>query len=250
MLVVFATAALAVVVVALPASLAGRLLPDTVHAEDFSGSVWHGSAGSVTIRGRPAGGIEWRLHPLALLQMHIEADVRWVMRGFVLDGTVSSSRGTLTVREVTGGGPIEDLADLGVPSGWHGQAQVQVREAGVQWADSTLQLRSAVGDLSVAHAAAMQLGDGADLGNYTLHFSNPAVAAGSEAGAVLKDQGGPLELEATIQVTLAEHRATLSGMVRARPGAPPAVQHLIDDLAQVHARDADGRLPLDAEFTL
>lgn len=250
MLAVFVAAALTVAIVALPASFLGRFLPPGAQIEDFSGTVWHGSAGSITLAGHPAGGLEWRLHPLALLRMHIDADVRWVRRSVVLEGRVSASRGALTLSDAAGGGPLEDLSDLGLPLGWRGLIGVHLREAGVQWSNSNLQLRSAVGELSLKGASAAQFADGADLGDYTLRFANPALAAGAEAVGVLKDEGGPLDLQATIQVALAERRATLSGTVRARPGAPPALQHLIDDLGVLHARDAQGRLPLDAEFTL
>ena len=50
-----AAALLAVVVAALPASLIARFLPPGVGAEDFSGTIWHGSAGRITAGGRPAG---------------------------------------------------------------------------------------------------------------------------------------------------------------------------------------------------
>ena len=40
---------------ALPASLATRFLPPQVQAEDFSGTLWHGSAGRLTAFGHNAG---------------------------------------------------------------------------------------------------------------------------------------------------------------------------------------------------
>ena len=58
----------------------------TVHAEDFSGSLWHGSAGKISVNARDAGALEWRLHPAALLGMAVAADLHWVKVGFVLDG--------------------------------------------------------------------------------------------------------------------------------------------------------------------
>src|SRR5271170_6690327 len=79
-------AALGVAVMALPASMVTRFLPEGVSAEDFSGSVWHGSAGRITANGRDVGALEWRLHPAALLRLHVGADLHWVKRGFVLDG--------------------------------------------------------------------------------------------------------------------------------------------------------------------
>jgi hypothetical protein len=62
-------AVLAVVIAVLPASLANRFLPPAVRAEDFSGTLWHGSAGRITVAGRDAGALEWHLHPLALFKL-------------------------------------------------------------------------------------------------------------------------------------------------------------------------------------
>ena len=60
-------AVLAVIVIALPASMLKRYLPAGVNAEDFSGTVWHGSAGAITANGVNLGAVEWHLHPGALL---------------------------------------------------------------------------------------------------------------------------------------------------------------------------------------
>src|ERR1700731_3064998 len=98
----------AVIIVALPASMITRFLPPSVHAEDFSGSIWHGSAGKISVDARDAGALEWRLHPAALLGMAVAADVHWVKVGFVLDAAVKIDRQGLTAHGVKGGGPIED----------------------------------------------------------------------------------------------------------------------------------------------
>src|SRR5579863_231635 len=84
-----------IVVCVLPASLLTRFLPPAVHAEDFSGSIWHGSAGRLTANGRPAGAIEWTLHPLALARLHLVADLHWVRGGFAMDGTADATRTSL-----------------------------------------------------------------------------------------------------------------------------------------------------------
>src|ERR1700738_5059125 len=81
-------AALAVIVVALPASAITHFLPPSIHAEDFSGSMWHGSAGKMSFDGRDAGALEWRLHPAALLGLALAADVHWVKVGFVVDAAL------------------------------------------------------------------------------------------------------------------------------------------------------------------
>src|ERR1700736_5556084 len=99
-------AALAVIIAALPASIITHFLPPSVHAEDFSGSMWHGSAGKISVDAREAGALEWRLHPAALLGMNLAADVHWVKVVFVVDAAVTIDRQGLTAHAVKGGGPI------------------------------------------------------------------------------------------------------------------------------------------------
>src|SRR6202163_1446722 len=89
-------ALLAVIIAALPASIITHFLPPSVHAEDFSGSLWHGSAGKISVDARDAGALEWRLHPAALLGMDVAADVHWVKVGFVVGAAVNIDRQGVT----------------------------------------------------------------------------------------------------------------------------------------------------------
>src|ERR1700728_4311897 len=126
-LILIGIAAIAVAIVAaLPASIVARFLPPTVIAEDFSGGLWHGSAGRIIVNGRDAGALEWRLHPAALLGMALSADLHWVKVGFVIDAAVKIDRQGFAARDVKGGGPIEDLRDLGVAAGWRGTADIHL----------------------------------------------------------------------------------------------------------------------------
>src|SRR5579864_7424352 len=85
-------AMLAVIIAAMPASIVTHFLPPAAHAEDFSGTLWHGSAGKIRFNARDAGALEWRLHPAALLGMTLAADLHWVKVGFVLDAAVKIDR--------------------------------------------------------------------------------------------------------------------------------------------------------------
>jgi hypothetical protein len=255
-----ALAALMVVVIALPASTVKRFLPASVGAEDFSGSLWHGSAGNVTVNARNIGAIEWHLHPWSLLKLAVAADLHWVRIGFLADGTVDFSSHGLTLRNVQGGGPIEDLRDLGIAEGWRGTANFSFSELKVAFANGTagprtagngaVTITSAVGDVNVSNLASPQVADGADLGGYTLHLADAAVTPGADATADLMDTGGPLEVQATIHFSANVHAGMLSGTIKARLGAPPALLRQLDNLAQLHARDAQGAIPVELEFTL
>jgi hypothetical protein len=239
-------AVLGVVIAALPASIVTHFLPPSVHAEDFSGSLWHGSAGRINVNARPAGAVEWRLHPASLLGLAVAADLHWVKVGFVIDAAVTLDRRGFTAQDVKGGGPIEDLQDLGVAPGWHGAAAIDFRSVK---GDFTKPL-AASGEIQVSNLASAQFADGADLGGYALRFPQDAVGADGNVSAQLSDTGGPVDLQAVIHYSAAERTATLSGSLRERPDAPAALRSQIDNLAQMHVRDKQGRIPVDFEFAL
>jgi hypothetical protein len=254
-----ALVALAVVVIALPASMVRRFLPSAVAADDFSGSVWHGSAGSITLGGQNVGALEWHLSPWPLFALNLVADLHWVKMGFVADGTVTLNAHEVTLRNLQGGGPIEDLHDLGIAPGWHGAADFRFSEVQASFGGGALggtagrgavTLHSAVGDVRLTDLASPAIAHGVDLGGYTLHVAEPRLAPGADAAAELSDAGGPLEVRATIHLAANGHSGTLSGTVKARADAPPPVRTQLDQLAELHAPDAQGRIPVDLEFTL
>lgn len=229
----------------LPASIIARFLPPQVRAEDFSGSLIHGAAGTIKVNGHEAGAIEWQIHPLALLRADLLADIHWVKVSFVIDGTVQLDAKGVTARDVHGGGPLENLRDLGLPTDWRGTCTLSLAEIKSDFS----KLQSAVGSLQVADLASASIAGGADLGGYTLQLANGAVTQDGNINAALADTGGPVEVQAQIQFSPAARTGTLSGTLKARPDASPELRHQLDNLAQVRPRDAQGRFPVDLEFT-
>jgi hypothetical protein len=242
-------ALLAVVVAVLPASLVNKFLPPTVRAEDFSGTLWHGSAGRLTVAGRDAGALEWQLHPLALFALRVDADLHWVKGSFVLDGVAQVSRSDLEASDLRGGGPIADLSSFGLVPGWQGVAEIRIRHIAAGLAGPSPVLRSAVGEIDVADVSSPRVAGGADIGSYALTFDDASLSSGDTARAALIDKGGPLSLDASITLTPQSRTGMLSGTVKERADAPPALRKDLDDVAQLHARDAQGRIPIDLEFT-
>lgn len=257
LILVVVLAVIAVSIMALPASMIVRLLPPSLIAEDFSGTLWHGSAGRLAFNARSVGAVEWHLHPAALLRLVVSADVHWVKVGFMADGAFETDSQGLTLRHVEGGGPIDDVSDLGLGRGWHGTSTFNFSEVKIAFAggaggsgSGAPALLAAVGDFSVANLTSPMVADGADLGGFTLHFADGVIPPDADASAELSDTGGPLEIQAAIHLSAAGHSGMLSGTIRERPGAPPSVRRELDNLAQLHARDASGRIPIDLEFTL
>jgi len=237
---------LAVVIASLPASLVAHFLPPFVHAEDYSGSLWHGSAGKISVDSRDAGALEWWLHPLSLLEMSVVADLHWVKVGFVADATVKIDRHGYTAHAIKGGGPIEDLRDFGIAPGWRGIADLNFSELKGDFARPL----AAVGELRVSNLMSARVAGGADLGGYELSLPEGAVDAEGNVTAKLVDTGGPLDLQALIHYSAKDRAGVLSGTVKERPDAPAALLGQINDLAQMRGRDPQGRVPVDLELAL
>lgn len=243
LLVLIAVAVAAIFV--LPASLAGRFLPPQVRANDFSGSLLHGAAGKLQVNGRDAGAIEWQVHPLALLGLSIVADIHWVKIGFVIDGTAQVSRSGILAHDIKGGGPLENLSDLGFAAGWRGTVSLSFSQIKSDF--HTLQ--AAVGNIAVAGIASAGVAQGSDLGSYVLQLGPGSVAADGNLTAQLKDNGGPVEAQARIQFSPATRTGLLSGTLKERPDASPVLVNQLNNLAQIRPRDANGRFPVELEFT-
>jgi Type II secretion system (T2SS), protein N len=241
-----AAALAAVIIAVLPASIVTHFLPPSVHADNFSGSIWHGSAGKFSVNARDAGALEWRMHPAALLGMTVAADLRWVNVGFVLEGAASIGRHGFTARDIKGGGPIEDLRNLGLAADWRGTAIVNLSELKSDF----VALQSVVGEIDVANLRAAQLANGADMGSYALKLPEGAAGSDGNVTAQLADTGGPLELRAVIHYATRERAGQLTGTLRERTQLPAALQTQLQNLSQLRGRDPQGRIPVDLEFAL
>jgi hypothetical protein len=235
----------AVIIATLPASLAKHFLPASVSAQELSGSLWHGSAGTIMVNSRNAGALEWQLHPSALLKLALAADVHWVKGGFALDAIGHLDGHGFSAENVHGGGPIEDLSTLGIPAGWHGTAAIKLDEVSGDFSAVT----AATGDIQVTNLACNQVAAGSDLGDYDLNIPPGATAADGSTTAKLSDRGGPVQVQADIRLSPKEHSGLLSGTIMARAEASPALRKQIDNLAQLHVRDSQGRIPVEFEFT-
>jgi hypothetical protein len=235
----------AATVFVLPASMITHFLPAQVHAEDFSGSLVHGAAGRLKVNAREAGAVEWRLHPLSLLRLAMVADIHWVKVGFVIDGTVELGARGVAAHDIKGGGPIENLGDLGLAAGWRGSASLAFVEASSDFR----KLDSAAGKIDVTNLSAADIAAGEDLGSYELQLAAGAVAPDGSITANLTDTGGPLEAQAQIRFSPATRTGMLSGTLKERPEASPALHDQLNNLAQLRPRDASGRFPVELEFT-
>ncbi len=234
-----------VVLSALPASLLTRALPPTVQANDLSGTVWHGSAGKLTWQGRDVGALEWRLRPGALLHLVVELELHWVKGALALDATADLDRGGVIAHDVKGGGPLEDLHDIGALADVHGSVEVALTRIETDFT----RLRALVGELRVSNIGIARVDGGADLGNYVLQFADGAVDANGAITGGLNDAGGPLEIRGSLQLSPQEHRGTITATLLERATMSPELRADVQNLAQLRGRDLQGRIPADLEFS-
>jgi hypothetical protein len=240
-----AIAVLAVLLVALPASLAGRLLPSGVQAADYSGNFWHGAAGKIIVNGYPSGALEWQLHPGELLHRQLGVDVHWAKGEFGLAARGHLRLQGIEVDSVAGGGALEELGSLTGLSGWRATVAVAIE----RFSASFDRLTAMTGDITVADLHVANIGDDINLGAYTLHFDPPAAGSSGALVGQIRDTSGPLEVHATLTLNPQTHSSVLSGTAKERESASPALRTALEDLARLRPRDAQGRIPLEIEFS-
>lgn len=224
----------------LPAAVIKHFIPPFVQLGDLSGTIWHGVAGRIAIGGSSAGAVEWRLHPLDLIRGTADVDAHWVDHRISLRANARISPGGLSADAIRGTVPITDLAAFGVAPGWRGTAHLDLSHLQTDYT----RIESIEGSLRLSQLSSSLIAGGAPLGDYLLRFDG-----GAAMRARVRDTGGPLRLRATATIDSSTGRGTISGTLRARAGAAPALASVVDQMAQLRGRDATGAVPVDLEFT-
>lgn len=229
---------LVVLVVVFPAGWLAGLLPAAIHCANWKGTLWRGSCHQLTVAlpGKPRVIIEstgWTLHALPLLRARAAVEF-----------SVSDARGDASGHLELAAGPAVVLRDAVahatvdpqlpgfLPQGWRGRVEAARLE--LDWVAN--EIRHLQGDLRF-----LDLRDekGQDVGSYHLVF--PPAAAPPFKGQ-LNDEGGPLDLRGTLELT-ADRRWTIEGSVKARGGTASGIGANLQILG---APDASGRYPLSA----
>lgn len=210
-------------------------LPADVHCEAVSGSLWSGRCGRAWLS-RPQGAspvvvqVDWRVAPLRLLQGRLAVQLQLARGGSVLQAEVLRGWGHTEVRSLRGLARLEDQLLPVVAVGWQGAARFD----GLQLTLRGQQLAMAQGELRLLQLR--RAGPPAvDFGDLLLRW--PAPAPAGTVAARVSDLGGPLQVQATLQLSSAG-AWQLEGSVapRAAPSADLAAQ-----LALLGPADANGR---------
>lgn len=225
----------AFIVALAPARILADLLPREVATlTDAEGTVWSGSAQSLSVAGLQFSDVRWDLHALALLIGRLSASVeaKWG-DGFVQGDAAIGLTGALRLRDVRAVGPLAPITQRMNLGGAGGELAVEVAALDVvdDWPTRI------VGELRVGRVALNLIGvPGALTGNYRLSFDMDDVAEGDEIPGALTDGGGPLEIVGELRLT-PPRNYSIQARIKARPGAPP---ELANGLALVGPRQPDG----------
>jgi hypothetical protein len=226
-------------VVVFPASWLRSVLPAPLSCTNLAGSLWRGQCLGLTIA-QPGqtpfrlDSVSWKLHALSLLRARVQADVAVAGPELSAAALVTmQSGGRLRIANLSGSGALDHARLAALPAGWSASAEAQ---------NLTLEIDAQQLTALSGVLLARQLRDarGTGFGDYRLEF--PAQSESPFRGA-LTDQGGPMQLQAELQLN-ADQSWQLRGTVILRPGSPPGLASALDQLATA---DINGRRTFTVE---
>jgi general secretion pathway protein N len=210
------------VLLRLPAAWVSSRLPAAVQCEFPAGTVWNGSCGQLRVAAVSLSEPHWQLLPLQMLRL------RFALRVTCNDpratGTADLALGfghALFLRNVAVDLPVDGGIVPWFPDGWSGQLHIDLASADLQGG----RLNAARGTLT---ARSLRGANGqSELGSYALKFLEPG--PDGQIRAELKDLGGPLQLQGTLQLRR-DGNYELNGHVMARTEASDDLQHWMEML--------------------
>jgi hypothetical protein len=217
---------IAALVVVFPASWIKGALPPQVTCAALSGSLWRGQCAGLAFA--PTAGqhlrvdaLDWKLHPLPLLQGRLQADINMTSPDLSARGEVQlGARGQIGVTGLSGRILLDHSRLAALPAGWSAQAEAREFSIGIENGRLTK-----LGGVLLAR----QLRDarGTGFGDFRLEF--PLQDKAPFRGA-LGDEGGPMQLQSQLELN-ADQSWQLRGTIRLRPGSPPGLASALDQLA-------------------
>jgi general secretion pathway protein N len=229
-----------VLVVRFPARWLAPLLPHSLHCQQLAGSAWQGSCTGLNGSGNAAGDLTWDVQVLQLLRARLDLRLDFTILGSYARGEVALGfGGAVHGRDLSVDLPLTSALVSSLPAGAH--ARLLGKLALVEWTGkyfSELQGELAIQDLVGAQGQAF--------GNYQITFA-PGAASDSADTPVgeVHDGGGPLQLEATVQLTR-DPGYLVQGRVASRPAASAEI---VDMLKYLGSPDAAGRRPFSLSGT-
>lgn len=229
-----------VLLVTFPARWLTPLLPNGVHCQQLDGSAWSGTCTGLTATGSALGDLTWQLHALQLLRARLELQLELTNGANFARGAVALGfGGALHGRDVTLDMPLTSTLVASLPAGDH--ARLKGTLARIDW--NGRYVAALEGELNVEDFIGSQ---GEAFGSYQAVFAPGAQGGSADTpSGVVHDLGGPLALDATLQLTH-DPGYLVQGQVAARPSAPP---EFAEQLRYLGSPDASGRRPFSLSGT-
>lgn len=235
-LILAVSAFLLVLIVRFPARWISPLLPHDIRCEQLDGTAWRGSCTALTARSVAMGDMDWKVDFRSLLSRRIGARLDLTGPSGYLHGDVARGfGGGVYGINVTLDVPLTSALVSSLPGGAHARLHAQL--ARIDWTGKFVSFLQ--GELDVQNLVGSQ---GQGFGSYQAIFGPDS--GDSPTGAV-QDTGGPLALDATLQLTH-DPGYLLQGRVAARPSAAPEIA---DQLKYLGSPDAAGRRPFSMTGT-
>jgi general secretion pathway protein N len=229
-----------VLLVRFPARWISPLLPHALHCQQLDGSAWSGSCTGLSTNGSTLGDLTWDLHALQLLRGRLDLGLDLTNGGNYLRGDVAMGfGGALHGRDISLDLPLTSALVSSLPAGAH--ARLLGTLARIEWTGKFL--AELQGEVNIQDLVGSQ---GLAFGNFQATFDAPSGSGGTDGpSGTVHDTGGPLALEATLQLNH-DPGYVLQGRVAARPTAAPEIA---DELKYLGSPDAAGRRPFSLAGT-
>ncbi|HEY6455699.1 MAG TPA: type II secretion system protein N [Steroidobacteraceae bacterium] len=229
-----------VLILRFPARWISPLLPHGVHCQQLDGSIWSGTCTGFSNGVAALGDLSWELHPLQLLRGRLGLHVDLTNQANYLRGDVALGfGGAVHATNVSLDLPLTSALVSSLPAGAH--ARLSGKLARIEWTGKFL--ADLQGELDVENFVGSQ---GTAFGSYQAIFEPRSASARNDMPrAAVHDSGGPLALEATLQLNR-DPGYVLDGRIAARASASPDIA---DQLKYFGSPDAAGRRPFSLTGT-
>ena len=218
----------------LPARLVlPAMVPDTTTFDGIDGSVWSGTARSLSAGNIFASNVSWNFEFLRLFRMQAAYDLGLEIPGGFARGVVAASPGRISVYDARMTSPVAEIARLIAPMNLQGQASIEITQA--QLVDGwpvTLDAVVRFGNVMLLRPVET------DLGNFQVTF-DPANA--TDAGLVgnVEDVDASIDLSRTL-LLLSERGYQID--LRMLPEASEAAR--FERMLRLVPKDEEGRYQL------
>lgn len=215
-----------------------RLQTYNVQIAGASGSVWHGRAVAMQVRGFTLGPTEWRVNfwriPLGKLSIELRSKRD---DGFVNAHIDLGLGGAITLRDLHASLPIAALSGMnfpaGWPNGWQGQLQLNFDTLKLvnRWPSEVSGRLSITGLTRETPPPLLPLGD------QNLSFAKNAGASKDLIGTISSSSDAPLDISGSVQLT-ANHTTLISVLIKLRSNAPASLRQEFE--RSILPREQDG----------